>query len=168
MKTGEPYEIEYRFRGADDQYHWFLGKAMPLCDETGKIIEWFGTATDISEHKRLEEQREQIFTRERAAGERVATILESITDAFFAVDREWRFSYVNREAERLLQRHRDGLLGRCLWDEFPEALGAKFEHEPLRDGRRGSGAFRGVLSATGNLGRRSRISVGQRSLGLFS
>ena len=60
LDTGEPYEIEYRFRGGDGEYRWFLGKAMPLRNEAGEIIEWFGTATDISEHKRLEHERERL------------------------------------------------------------------------------------------------------------
>jgi PAS domain S-box-containing protein len=59
LETGEPYEIEYRFRNANGDYHWFLGKAMPLRNDAGEIIEWFGTATDISERKRLDEERER-------------------------------------------------------------------------------------------------------------
>lgn len=59
LDTGEPYEIEYRFRGADGNYHWFLGKAKPLRNDAGQILEWFGTATDISERKRFEEERER-------------------------------------------------------------------------------------------------------------
>ena len=60
LATGEPYEIEYRLRGADGKYRWFLGKAMPLRNEAGEIIEWFGATTDISEVKRLEKEREQL------------------------------------------------------------------------------------------------------------
>lgn len=60
LETGEPYEIEYRFRDADGDYHWFLGKAMPLRNDAGEIIEWFGTSTDISEAKRLEQERERL------------------------------------------------------------------------------------------------------------
>lgn len=67
LETGEPYEIEYRFRNADGEYHWFLGKAMPLRDDAGRIIEWFGTATDITERKRLDEEREVLLAREQAA-----------------------------------------------------------------------------------------------------
>jgi PAS domain S-box-containing protein len=132
LDTGDPYEIEYRFRGADGEYHWFLGKAMPLRDAAGEIVEWFGTATDISERKRLDAEREQLLERERASRQRVTTILESITDAFFAVDREWRLTYVNGEAERLLRRRRDEVLGRILWEEFSRALGSTFEHEYRR------------------------------------
>ncbi|MCC8363767.1 PAS domain-containing sensor histidine kinase [Lysobacter sp. A6] len=61
LATGEPYVIEYRFLGVDGHYHWFLGQAKPLRDDAGRIIEWFGTATDISERKRLEEERERLL-----------------------------------------------------------------------------------------------------------
>lgn len=132
LDTGDPYEIEYRFRGGNGEYHWFLGKAMPLRDEGGKIVEWFGTATDISERKQLDEERERLLARERTAREEVTTILESITDAFFAVDREWRFTYVNREAERLLKRTREELLGHKLWKEFSSAMGTAFDEEYKR------------------------------------
>lgn len=63
------------------------------------------------------------------AREEAQTIVESITDAFFAVDREWRFRYVNREGERILHRKAEELLGRSLWDAFPEAVGSTFDHE---------------------------------------
>ncbi len=55
----------------------------------------------------------------RDTNDSVATILESISDAFFALDREWCFTYVNHRAELLLQRTREALLGRSVWEEFP-------------------------------------------------
>jgi len=71
-------------------------------------------------------------TERRLAGEalseanrRTADILESVTDAFYAFDAEWRFTYVNAHAARLLQRASADLLGRVVWDEFPEAVGTK-------------------------------------------
>lgn len=56
--------------------------------------------------------------------ERAVNILESMTDAFYALDRQWRFTYINRRAEQLLQRTREELLGKVAWQEFPEALSA--------------------------------------------
>ena len=132
VKTGEPYEIEYRFRGADGDYRWFLGQAAPLRDERGEITEWFGTATDISDRKRLDETRERMLEHEREAREQVTAILESITDAFFALDRDWCFEYVNGEAERLLARPRDQLIGRSVSGEFGAAVDSPFEREYRR------------------------------------
>jgi PAS domain S-box-containing protein len=76
--------------------------------------------TDITARRRAEEAL-------RHSEERARTILESITDAFFAVDRDWRFTYVNRQAERLLDRASGAMLGASIWDLFPGVLGSEFE-----------------------------------------
>jgi PAS domain S-box-containing protein len=59
LATGDPYEIEYRFRRHDGTYRWFLGRAAPMRDEAGNIVRWFGTCTDIDEQKRTEQAREE-------------------------------------------------------------------------------------------------------------
>jgi PAS domain S-box-containing protein len=51
LKTGQPYEIEYRLRRNDGTYRWHLGRAVPHRDESGKIVRWFGTNTDIHDQK---------------------------------------------------------------------------------------------------------------------
>jgi len=56
----------------------------------------------------------------------IETILESISDAFLALDFDWRFTYVNHHAEVLLQRTRAALLGRSVWDEFSDAVNSIF------------------------------------------
>ncbi len=61
------------------------------------------------------------------AREQNTRILTSITDAFFSLDDGWRFRFVNPEAERVLHRRADELLGRNLWEAFPEAVGSTFE-----------------------------------------
>lgn len=61
--------------------------------------------------------------------DRQATIFESITDAFFTLNRNWRFTYVNKRSEELLKRPRHELLGRSIWDEFPDAVGSEFESQ---------------------------------------
>jgi two-component system cell cycle sensor histidine kinase/response regulator CckA len=57
----------------------------------------------------------------------LTNILENTTDGFFAVDRQWKFTYLNPEAEKLLARARDDLIGRELWKEFPELNNSPFE-----------------------------------------
>lgn len=58
LATGEPYEIEYRLRHRSGVYRWTLGRAMPIRDEDGNIVRWFGTCTDIDELKRMEQGKE--------------------------------------------------------------------------------------------------------------
>lgn len=54
LETGEPYEIEYRLRDAHGEYRWTLGRALPIRDADGKIMRWFGTCTDIHDHKMIQ------------------------------------------------------------------------------------------------------------------
>ncbi|OAS87490.1 MULTISPECIES: PAS domain S-box protein [Metabacillus] len=56
-------------------------------------------------------------------------ILDRITDAFFALDKEWKFTYVNKEATRLLLRKKEQFIGNCLWDEFPETIDLQLYHQ---------------------------------------
>jgi PAS domain S-box-containing protein len=58
---------------------------------------------------------------------RASEILESMTEGFFAVDREWRFTYVNRAAHEILEREPRDLLGKNVWAEYPGLLGTEFE-----------------------------------------
>lgn len=53
VRQGTPYEIEYRFHDREsDSYRWFLGRALPVRNEAGQVVRWFGTSTDIDEAKR--------------------------------------------------------------------------------------------------------------------
>jgi PAS domain S-box-containing protein len=77
--------------------------------------------------------REQAARAEaEAARTQVITILERVTDAFIALDREWRLTYLNRAAGQVFQRlHKtpEALIGTNLWEEFPELIGSTFEQE---------------------------------------
>lgn len=59
----------------------------------------------------------------------IENILESITDGFFAVNRNWEFTYINKEFERILQRSRTELLGKNLWENFPEVVDLEFYNQ---------------------------------------
>ena len=74
---------------------------------------------------RLAGQPERGMEGRRAAPDQAASILESVSDAFYAVDREWRFTYVNSKAGELWGRPREELLGKTFWDEFPQAAGSE-------------------------------------------
>jgi PAS domain S-box-containing protein len=59
LATGAPFENETRQRGANGEYRWFLVRAVPLRDEHGNILKWYGTLTDIEDRKRSEQERER-------------------------------------------------------------------------------------------------------------
>jgi PAS domain S-box-containing protein len=89
VQTGDTYRIDCRLRAADGSYRWFLIKGIPLRDDKGTIVEWFGTCTDIDDLKQAEEQittlnqelesRVEARTQElRQSEQRVRQKLESI------------------------------------------------------------------------------------------
>jgi diguanylate cyclase (GGDEF)-like protein/PAS domain S-box-containing protein len=101
--TGAPYEIEYRLRRADGTYHWMLGRAMPLRDEAGEIVKWFGTCTNIEELKR---------TQAKVSAQ--AQLLDQTQDAIVVQDLEHRVVYWNKAAERLHGWTAAEAHGRCV------------------------------------------------------
>lgn len=87
-----------------------------------EVIGVYGIAKDITHAKEAEKQLELYH-------KRVTNILESITDGFFAVDHQWTVTYWNNEAERILLKSREDIMGQNLWDIYPEAIPLKFYTE---------------------------------------
>ncbi|HEY9874060.1 MAG TPA: PAS domain S-box protein [Candidatus Obscuribacterales bacterium] len=96
-----------------------------VSDRFGKLVALRWLVRDITERKRAEERaqllaREQAARREaEAAQARITNILESITDAFVSVDAQWRYTYVNPQAEKILGKTAKELIGFNLWNVFP-------------------------------------------------
>ena len=73
---------------------------------------------------------------QRAAEQGAVETLESMSDAFFTLDTEWRFTYLNPQCDAILDRRREDLVGKGMWDEFPEGVGSRFHeayHRAVRD-----------------------------------
>ncbi|PSR19366.1 hypothetical protein C8255_02750 [filamentous cyanobacterium CCP3] len=115
------FQLEYRIRRSDGDYRWHLVTAQPIHDDAGNRIKWYGSALDIHD-RRLAEAAAQ------SLADRLNLTLESISDGFFILNRNWHFTFLNREAEQLLQRSRTELLGREVWQEFPEAVDSEIYH----------------------------------------
>ena len=147
VTTGEPYEIEYRFRRASDgSYRWHLGRAVPVRDAAGRIVRWFGTATDIEDYKQAEssikglneslEERVWARTAELAtANQELVQIklkLQSVLDAatqvaIVATDTQGTITVFNSGAERMLQYSAAEMVGVLALDSL---------HEPAECSRR--------------------------------
>lgn len=120
VQHGTPFDVELEIITASGRQVWVRSIGEAVRDATGAVCTVQGALQDISERKQAESEI-------RHLADRLTTTLESVTDAFITIDRQWRFTYVNREAERLLQRTRTELLGRNMWMEFPEGRGSAFE-----------------------------------------
>lgn len=118
-RDGIPFEQERVMITATGRQKWVRGIGRPLRDGNGTIVGVQGAFQDIDNQKRSELEA-------RRLAQRLEATLESITESFFTVDRDWRFTYVNGEAARWLGRSSQDLLGKNIWEEYPEVVGTGF------------------------------------------
>jgi PAS domain S-box-containing protein len=75
VDTGEEYESEFRLRRADSQYRWFRARAVPLRNQQGEIVKWYGTCSDIHDSKQLEQSmRDSAIQLEKLVDSRTAEL----------------------------------------------------------------------------------------------
>ena len=123
IATCGEYSAEYRVLLPGGQVRWVAAKGRALRGEEGGPVRLLGAAYDT--------------TAEQDSEARVSRVLESMPTAFFQLDREWRFSYLNGEAERLLGSSRDDLVGRTIWEAFPASTDGAFEEHYRRSAETG-------------------------------
>ncbi|MEP6578147.1 ATP-binding protein [Microcoleus vaginatus GB2-A3] len=129
LSANTNWNFECRIIHADQSVHWIWVRSSVYCDSTGTPTRLLGIVVDITDRKRAEAAL-------RETEEQSRNILESIGEAFFAVDENWRFTYVNQFAETLLDRVRGDLIGKNLWEEYSGLIGSEFEPiywSPMRD-----------------------------------
>jgi PAS domain S-box-containing protein len=109
------FEEEYRIQHPSGEVHWVHSRGRALPDERGVAVRLLGAGYDT--------------TAQRLDDARVARVLESMPAAFFSLGRDWTFSHVNAEAERLLGLRREELVGGVIWELFPASVGSDFEEQ---------------------------------------
>jgi PAS domain S-box-containing protein len=86
--------------------------------------------TEVSQvTEKLMAQEQAARAQSEAARTSITNLLKSITDGFFALDKKWRFTYINGQAEQLLQKKQNELLDKNIWEVFPEIIGTTFYRE---------------------------------------
>jgi PAS domain-containing protein len=108
-----------------------------------------------------------IFVCRSSHERRLVDALERISDGFVALDREWRYTYVNATAAKLLGRRPEELIGRNIWTEFPEGIDQPFYHA-IGPWPRRSPAAGGALRALEPMVREPDLSLGRRIVHLLS
>jgi diguanylate cyclase (GGDEF)-like protein/PAS domain S-box-containing protein len=111
FRTGESCEDTFPLRDRDGNYRWFLSRAIPIWDSEGKVSRWFGTLTDISDSKVLEEA---LFLEK----ERAQITLNSIADAVTCTDASGNISFLNLVAQKMTGWTNEEAAGRPLAEVF--------------------------------------------------
>ena len=126
IRTGEPLDNEELVLEQGDGDRRYLSISAAPIYEDGEVETVVSAAEDVTELKRTQLRLE---TRRNELETELSEIFDRITDAFFALDDDWEFTYVNEEAEALLGRSWEELLGEHIWDEFSEAANTTFQRE---------------------------------------
>jgi PAS domain S-box-containing protein len=112
VDTCGEYDAEFRVVLPSGETRWVQGRGRALAGDRGVAVRLVGAGYDT--------------TAGHTADARVSRVLEAMNAAFFALDREYRFTYVNAEAERVLARTREQMLGESIWTAFPGSYDSAF------------------------------------------
>ncbi|MCX7556119.1 PAS domain S-box protein [Xanthomonadaceae bacterium JHOS43] len=122
VESGKPYEAEFRVRRHDGEWRSNFVHAVRVRLPAKGGWRWYGTAVDVQALQDVQQARQELV-------DRLASTMESVTDAIFILDSEWRITFLNGQAEELLERRREDLVGRNVWDEFPAARDTVFQQQ---------------------------------------
>lgn len=95
IENGRPVQIEHRFRRHDGMYRWHITRALPMRDETGKIIMWVGSSTDVDDLKETQTELARLTAESEKQRRLYETILSNTPDLIYVFDLEQRFAYAN-------------------------------------------------------------------------
>jgi PAS domain S-box-containing protein len=132
LRTLKRFDCEFRHAMPGGEIRWVHARSAPRRQPDAVV--WDGVLLDITDRKRTEAALKE-------SEQQIRAILESVTDAFYAVDSDWRFTYLNHEAERLLGRTREDLVGKHIWEEFAPAVETAF-YEAYHRAMRGTETVR--------------------------
>jgi two-component system sensor kinase FixL len=144
LRKGTPYEVEFRLRHASGgPYRWFLARGVPVTDDDGHIVEWFGTSTEIEDIKQAEAS-----SRENEA--RLRGVLESAVEGIVTIDEHGTIQSVNPAVVQTFGYAGDEMIGRNVRMLMPDPFAS--EHD-------------GYLARYLGTGERKIIGVGREVVG---
>ena len=137
---------EIRLRRHDGSYRWHIVRVEPRRDADGALAGWVGTSTDVHDRRLAEEAIER-------SERRLGQLVETLGDALYTLDREWRIERFNAGAEAMFGRPRETVVGRVWLEAFPALGGTEFQTRYERTMATGEPqAFEGVLPRPRPLG----------------
>ena len=139
--TGLPWEDLFPLRAHDGSYRWFLSRAQPMRDETGKVVRWFGTNTDITEQKRTEERQGRLMREIDHRARNALTVAQSIVNLSQGETVEVYKAAVQGRIDALARTH--SLLAASHWDGADLATIVHDEVKAFRDASADSVRFEG-------------------------
>jgi PAS domain S-box-containing protein len=114
------WKADYRIKTRDGEEKWLANSSVNIVDEQGMVVGSLGTLQDITEQKRAEETLQQSEARYRE-------LANSISDIYFAMDQELKYTYWNKASEKITGIRAEEAIGKSLFEMFPGAKGTIIE-----------------------------------------
>ncbi|WP_211339695.1 PAS domain S-box protein [Mucilaginibacter gracilis] len=125
LQKGEPCEVTtVNYKKNGDEF-WINFSVSAVKDGAGQSTHFIAIERDITQAKNEEEQKRKLTEEITVSLKEKNTILESIGDAFFAVDNNWTVTYWNNMAEKVLEIDRVNVLNKNLWAVFSSSVGSE-------------------------------------------
>jgi len=146
IREKKTFQLEHRVNRADGTAGWTFSKAVPVMDEQGEILEWFGTASDITDRKRAEEALKETTARSEQQKRVYETIISGTPDLMYVFDLNYRFTYVNNALLSMWGKTWENAIGKGLLDNGYEPWHAEMHEKEIDLIRKTKQPIRGEVS----------------------
>lgn len=148
------FELEHRVIRADGSLGWTFSRAIPILDDKGEIIEWFGTATDVTVRKQAQENLVQLRIESDRERRVYQSILSTTPDLVYVFDLQHRFTYVNDALLKMWGRTFEDSVGKTCLELGYEPWHAAMHDREIDTVVATRRPIRGEVPFTGTNGRR--------------
>lgn len=131
IKGKKIFQLEHRVLRADGTPGWTFSRAVPILDDKGDIIEWFGTASDITERKRAEEALMETKTQSDQQKRVYETITSCTPDLMYVFDLDYKFTYANSALLSMWGKTWDTAIGKRLIENGYEPWHAEMHEKEI-------------------------------------
>jgi PAS domain S-box-containing protein len=154
VATKQMFELEHQVIRADGTLGWTYSRAVPIFDDAGHIIEWFGTASDVTRQKQAEESFHRVTAESERMRRLYETVLSATPDFVYVFSLDHRVLYANDSLIRMWGKGRDGAVGKTFLEIGYEPWHAEMHDREIDQVRATKQPIRGEVPFTGTHGRR--------------
>lgn len=128
ITNGKIWKGELKNSAKDGTIYWVDTTIVPFLNEKGKPYQYVAIRSDITQRKLAEEIQHELEEKITSKAEEIISIFDRITDGFISLDKDFRYTYANKKIGEMTGRNPADLIGKHVWDEFPDAVNSLTYH----------------------------------------
>lgn len=128
LKSGSIWKGELKIKAKDAAIYWVDATLVPILDGHQKPCQYMALCMDITQRKQSQEAQQALEQRIQAKTAELTGVFEKITDGFIMLDKDFRYTYANYRIGEMTGQDPQSLIGKNVWEVFPEAVGSATYH----------------------------------------